>query len=110
MWLSKLCFFSRTVIMGFEHATYSISEGNGSVEVCVQVKNGVLQSSLTLSFTTLDGEATCEQCCNLNVYSNLQSIWFLRFSVIFNKESVLWIYGSGQRALVQLSMKSHVVI
>ena len=52
--------FLLTVILGFEHESYSISEGNGSVEVCVQV-SGILQSSLHLSFTTVDGDATGEQ-------------------------------------------------
>jgi len=47
--------------MGFEHAAYSISEGNGSVEVCVQVKSGVLRSPLNLSLTSVDGDAICEQ-------------------------------------------------
>ena len=46
------------MILGFEHESYSISEGNGSVEVCVQVKNGVSQSSLRLSLATMDGDAT----------------------------------------------------
>ena len=49
-----------TVVVGFEHASYSISEGNGSVEVCVQV-SGILQSSLSVSLTTVDGTATGEQ-------------------------------------------------
>ena len=53
--------FLLTVIMGFEHAAYSISEGNGSVEVCVQVKSGALQSPLNLSLTSVDGDAICEQ-------------------------------------------------
>jgi len=53
--------FLLTVILGFEHVTYSISEGNGSVEVCVQVKGGVLRSSSSLSLTTVDGNATGEQ-------------------------------------------------
>ena len=48
-----------TVVVGFERETYSISEGNGSVEVCVKV-SGVLQSSLRLSLTTVDGTATGE--------------------------------------------------
>ena len=47
--------------MGFEHETYNISEGDGSVEVCVQVKSGVLRSSLSVSLTTVDGSATGEQ-------------------------------------------------
>ena len=51
--------FLFTVILGFEHETYSISEGNGSVEVCVKV-SGVLQSSLRLSLTTVDGNAIGE--------------------------------------------------
>ena len=51
---------SHTVVLGFKHKTYSIVEGNGSVEVCVQV-SGVLQSSLHLSLTTVDGTATGEQ-------------------------------------------------
>ena len=46
------------MILGFEHESYSISEGNGSVEVCVQVKNGISQSSLRLSLATMDGDAT----------------------------------------------------
>ena len=55
------CFLS-TVILGFEHESYSISEGNqGSVEVCVKVKSGVLRSSLHLSLTTMDGDATGKQ-------------------------------------------------
>ena len=49
-----------TVVVGFEHETYSIGEDDGSVEVCVQV-NGVLQNSLRLSLTTVDGAATGEQ-------------------------------------------------
>ena len=48
-----------TVVVGFERETYSISEGNGSVEVCVKV-SGVLQSSLRLSLTTVDGNAIGE--------------------------------------------------
>ena len=51
--------FLFTVILGFEHETYSISEGNGSVEVCVKV-SGVLQSSLRLSLTTVDRNAIGE--------------------------------------------------
>ena len=47
--------------MGFEHATYSTSEGHGSVEVCVQVKSGTPQNPLNLSLTTVDGNATGEQ-------------------------------------------------
>ena len=53
--------FLSTVILGFERETYSIREGNSSVEVCVQVKSGVLQSSVRLSLTTMDGSATGEQ-------------------------------------------------
>ena len=49
------------MILGFKRKTYSISEGNGSVEVCVQVKSGVLRSSLNLSLATVDGSATGEQ-------------------------------------------------
>jgi len=56
-----MCFFLLLVILGFEHVTYSVTEGNGSVEVCVQVKGGVLRSSLSLSLTTVDGNATGEQ-------------------------------------------------
>ena len=48
-----------TVIVGFEHEAYSISEGNGSVEVCVRV-SGVPRSSLSVSLTTVDGAATGE--------------------------------------------------
>ena len=46
--------------MGFEHETYRIGEGNGSVEVCVKV-SGVPRSSLSVSLTTVDGDATGEQ-------------------------------------------------
>ena len=53
--------FLSTVILGFERETYSTGEGNSSIEVCVQVKSGVLQSSLHLSLTTVDGSATGEQ-------------------------------------------------
>jgi len=61
------------VILGFEHATYSTHEGNGSVEVCIQVKSGVLWSSLYLSLTTVDGNAVCEQCYNLELFMCLPS-------------------------------------
>ena len=57
--IRNLIFF--TVILGFKRKTYSISEGNGLVEVCVQVKSGVLRSSLNLSLATVDGSATGEQ-------------------------------------------------
>ena len=52
--------FLPTVVVGFEHESYRIDEGNGSVEVCVQV-SGILQSSLRLSLTTVDEDATGEQ-------------------------------------------------
>ena len=45
------------MVVGFERETYNISEGDDSVEVCVQV-SGILQSSLLLSLTTVDGTAT----------------------------------------------------
>ena len=50
-----------TSFVGFEHETYSISEGDGFVEVCVQV-SGILRSSLSVSLSTVDGSATGEQC------------------------------------------------
>ena len=53
--------FLSTVILGLDRETYSTGEGNSSVEVCVQVKSGVLQSSVRLSLTTMDGSATGEQ-------------------------------------------------
>ena len=53
--------FLFTVILGFEHETYSTGEGNSSIEVCIRVKSGILQSSLRLSLTTVDGSATGEQ-------------------------------------------------
>ena len=48
------------MVVGFEHKTYSIGEGNGSVGVCVQV-SGALRSPLNVSLTTVDGSATGEQ-------------------------------------------------
>jgi len=45
------------VIVGFEHGSYNVSEGFGSINVCVQV-TGVPQSLLHLSLTTVDGTAT----------------------------------------------------
>ena len=48
------------MVVGFEHETYSIGEGNGSVEVCVKV-SGIPRSSLRLSLTTVDGAAKGEQ-------------------------------------------------
>ena len=62
-WLAKcwmLYTFLSTVVVGFDHEIYSTSEGNGSVEVCVQV-SGILQSSVHLSLTTVDGNAIGEQ-------------------------------------------------
>ena len=50
------------MILGIEHGSYNVSEGIGSIEVCVQVKDGVPQSLLQLSFTTVDGTATGNQC------------------------------------------------
>ena len=47
------------MVVGFDNESYSISEGNGSVEVCVQV-SGILRSSLSVSLTTVDGAATGE--------------------------------------------------
>ena len=53
--------FLSTVILGLDRETYSTGEGNSSVEVCVQVKSGVLQSYVRLSLTSMDGSATGEQ-------------------------------------------------
>ena len=46
-----------TVILGFEHELYNTSEGNGSIKVCIKVKDGVPQNLLHLSLTTVDGTA-----------------------------------------------------
>ena len=51
------------VIVGFEHGSYNISEGIGSINVCVQVKDGVPRSLLHLSLTTVDGTATGIRAC-----------------------------------------------
>ena len=48
-----------TVVVEFANELCTISEEDGSVEVCVQV-SGVIQSSLHLSLTTVDGDATGE--------------------------------------------------
>jgi len=47
-----------TVIVGFEYGSYNINEGIGSINVCVQVKNGVPCCLLHLSLATVDGTAT----------------------------------------------------
>ena len=49
---------------GFERGRYNVSEGDGPVEVCVKVKSGILQNSLCVSITitTVDGDASGEQC------------------------------------------------
>ena len=54
-----------TVILGFEYGSYNISEGMGPIKVCVQVKDGVLQSVLHLSLTTVDGTATGNHCSTI---------------------------------------------
>ena len=46
-----------TVEFGFESATYSVSEGSGTVELTVEVISGVLAQSVTLSYATVDGSA-----------------------------------------------------
>ena len=48
-----------TVVVEFANESFTISEEDGSVEVCVQV-SGVIRSSLHLSLTTVDGDATGE--------------------------------------------------
>ena len=52
-----------TVILGFEHESYNISEGIGPIKVCVQVKAGVPRRLLHLSLITLDGTATGNNLC-----------------------------------------------
>ena len=47
------------MVVEFANESYTISEEDGSVEVCVQV-SGVLRSSLHLSLTTVDGAANGE--------------------------------------------------
>ena len=55
--------------MGFEHETYKISEGDDSVEVCVEVRNGSVQNSLNFS-VLVDGVASGKQCL-LSIYVTL---------------------------------------
>ena len=66
---------STAVILGFEHETYKISEGDDSVEVCVEVcvevRNGSVQNSLHFS-VLVDGVASGEQCL-LSIYVTLTS-------------------------------------
>ena len=47
-----------TVTLGFEYGLYIVSEHIGSSKVCIEAKNGVPQSLLHLSLTTVDGTAT----------------------------------------------------
>jgi len=46
------------VTLGFEHGPYIVGESSAFLKVCVQVKDGVPQSVLHLSLTTVDGTAT----------------------------------------------------
>ena len=45
------------VELGFESATYSVSEDSGTVELTVEVISGVLAQGVTLSYATVDGSA-----------------------------------------------------
>ena len=48
------------VTIGFEQTVYTVQEDDGSREVCVSLREGTLQTSVTVSVNTVDGSATGE--------------------------------------------------
>ena len=54
------CFSPSDVTIGFERTVYPVREDGGSREVCVSLRDGTLQTSVTVSVNTVDGTATGE--------------------------------------------------
>ena len=55
-----LCFF--TDVIGFEPATYTVSESEGSVDITVVLRAGTLEgitAAVTLSAVSLTAQGTC---------------------------------------------------
>ena len=46
------------IVLGFEPAVYTVDEDSGTVELTVEVIDGVLTEDVTLTYTTTDGGAT----------------------------------------------------
>ena len=72
------------MILGFEHRHYVVNENIGSSKVCIKVKNGVPQSVLHLSLTTVDGTATGNHCSHAtssqsNVFQSLSLASEMKF-------------------------------
>ena len=55
-----LFFYPSDLVVGFVDREYSVSEGDGSITVFVEIKQGIVGSgeTVTLEFTTRDNTAT----------------------------------------------------
>ena len=60
LYVLVLCFASDVVEVSLEVASASVSESNGSVEVCVAVVSGQLSRDVELNLFTQSGTATCK--------------------------------------------------
>lgn len=64
------------VTVGFENSSYTISEADHSVKVCVSILTGVLGTDIALQIETHNGTANGETC-----NSSLPPTSFLLFTV-----------------------------
>ena len=46
------------VTIGLEEPTYTVNEGDGTIEVCAVLTSGTLDRTVTVTLSTSDGSAT----------------------------------------------------
>ena len=95
------CFFSSALI-GYEQVSYITSETEGSVDVCVTVRNGVLNSNLSVFIDLLTSTAT-------GMYRKQKSILYSHNEKALKCKPLLFsngIPGGHARAAVQDHVQS----
>ena len=55
--MAVLHFFLVEIVIGFVQPSYAIVESGGQQQICAEIKSGVLRTTVTVQFSTLNGDA-----------------------------------------------------
>ena len=77
------------IVIGFVEPSYIVAESAGQVEVCAEIKEGNLRTTVAVEFSTADGDATGKYTIQLPLSSvSRLTCCFINF-IVQHRETIL---------------------
>ena len=93
------------IIIGFVQPSYDVAEGAGQVEICAEIKDGNLRTTVTVEFSTADRDATGKYTIQLPLSSvSRLTCCFINF-IAQHRETIL----QHQQPLRSVRLRTRIV-